>query len=152
MPSTSNHDYWYYDGQSIPNDSLLPDMYRSDTGYAPCNQCSDNTVSYRFNWWYCNNNVQYFPDSPCHCKIGYKSPNGLAPCQQCSPGSSTRNYINYCGYNVNSYTTGSSVCNCMQGYFSLTGNDNDGPCQKCPTGTSTIELNTGNTFIWLLVY
>jgi len=82
--------------------------------------------------------MAYFPNSPCYCKAGYKSTDGLSPCQQCSPGSSTYN-------SKQVYDTGSTVCNCIQGYFSPTGNDNDGPCQKCPTGTTTIEFYAGTT-------
>lgn len=129
-------------------DSDLPDMYRSDTGYAPCNQCQDiDTTAYSFNWWQCGYNMAYFPDSPCHCKVGYKSSNGLSPCEKCSEGSSTRDpYGHYCHYIADYYATGATVCSCIQGYFSPSGYDTDGNCNRCPYGTTTIELSAG-TFL-----
>ena len=109
--------------------------------------CQDNTVSYYYKWEWSSMYMQHFPDSPCYCKAGYKSPNRLSPCQQCSPGSSTLSkpnpYYEWMGSYYDRYITGSTVCNCMRGYFSPTGNDNYGPCQKCPIGTSTIELYAG---------
>ena len=168
VPSTPNHD-WGYDGQTLLDDAAIPDMYRSDTGnsliisydstnlqiiagFAPCSLCPDtDTVPYRVNthWHGEYLNTQFSPDSPCYCKAGYRSSTGLSPCQQCSPGSSTK-FPHYNMYNANygsaTYDTGSTSCNCIQGYSSPTGNDNDGPCEKCPTGTTTIEKSGGTFF------
>ena len=89
--------------------------------------------------------MKYFPNSPCYCKANHRSSNGLSPCQQCSPGSSTFTML-WEYYNYYGYKTGSTVCYCDQGYFSSSGNDNDGQCKKCPTGTTTIEKSGGKCF------
>ena len=112
-------------------------------GYAPCNLCQDtSTAPYRFDNVYFLA-MKYFSNSPCYCKANYRSSNGLSPCQQCSPGSSTFTML---WANWFAYKTGATSCYCNQGYFSPTGNDDDGQCQKCPIGTTTSELSGGILF------
>lgn len=117
-------------------------MSRSDTGFAPCNFCPDNTLPYHFVGGCCYWGVMsYSPTNPCYCKANYRSSNGLEPCQECSPGSYTLSaQAVYYGVKQYKYATGSTTCQCMQGYISPTGTDSNGPCEKCPFGTSTLAM------------
>lgn len=121
-------------------------MFRSDTGFAPCNLCPDsNTLPYHLVDDCMSPTVQHTGASSCYCKVGYRSTDGFSPCLECTPGSSTLTKKGLCfnNYFKTIYLTGSSTCFCSQGYFSSSGTDNDGPCQQCPTGTSTLEVSGG---------
>ena len=127
---------WASDSSDPPDESTFPEMSRSDSGFAPCNICEDpSTAPYHFFSWPLH--MSYQPTSPCYCKAGFKSPDGFSPCTPCSPGSNTLSCNDDGWWKIYQHNTGATSCTCSGGFFSSSGTDSEGPCQKCPAGATT---------------
>lgn len=133
---------WATDGYVPYDKATLPEMSRSDTGYAPCSLCPDNSAPYIWEIVASSTLVIYHQTDPCYCNPGFKSIDGLSPCTPCSSGSDTLSAqdANYEGIYRYVYATGATSCQCIQGYFSIDGTDSKGACTKCPLGTTTPSI------------